>query len=115
MRTTLRRVVAIPAVMLMTTAGVVGFTSTAAQAWPTGCQSGVITFADNSEGGWSYCSGGTGHYRAQVYCTRNPSTGYPYIWRFGQWRQARSGLLSLAACPSDYRYAVATATDSANW
>jgi hypothetical protein len=69
--------------------GVIMGGATAAQAWPTGCRYELTT----NVAAHAYCTGGTGHYQASVYCTDNRL-------HQGPWVTARHD--SVVYCPSGY-------------
>jgi hypothetical protein len=60
MRTLFKRAIAIPAVVLLITAGLVAATATAAQAYPSNCQEITTTAGDGTELGIAWCNSGTG-------------------------------------------------------
>ena len=82
-----------------------------ANALPTGCRAYIIT-PNNQEGGAAQCSGGTGHFRALVYCTSDPSAGWGTMYK-ATW--VTPGKLSLRLCPTTQRYAAGVAYERANW
>jgi hypothetical protein len=115
MRAFIRRALAIPALLVLVTAGLVGFTASAAQAggYPSDCFEFTYNYDGSSpDSGSSYCGSGGGHFRVQIYCTSNPSTGYPYIWVFGPYEISGGQYASTAQCTWSYPYATAAATDS---
>lgn len=63
-----------------------------AQADPTGCSTG---FTNDGQSTYAYCTGGTGEFRAVVYC-------FPYGMDYGPWiAAAPNASTSVAVCPGN--------------
>lgn len=85
-----------------------------AAAAPSSCRSWKIYDSGNGEGGAAECNGGTGHFRARIYCTADPSNGWGTFYH-GTWKLAGRDERSSRYCPDSQPYVVSAGYQTANW
>ncbi|GAA4049122.1 hypothetical protein GCM10022248_15080 [Nonomuraea soli] len=86
-----------------------------ALAVPSGCTAWNIYANGTSrtiDGGTAKCTGGTGHFRALLYCTDDPKSGWGTYYK-SAW--VRTPGTSSLLCPRSQRYIMATAYERATW